>query len=83
MIDPLKTSELNNALHPLIKQSQDQFFSTKINALVKGGKVSLGSPIRSLQPFFDENGLLRVGGRLQRDNFSFDEKNFVILHRDC
>lgn len=31
----------------------------------------------------DENDLMRVGGRLQRAELSFEEKHLIILHKDC
>ena len=37
--------------------------------------------LKKLQPFLDDSGLLRVGGRLQRSDFSFDFKHQIILPR--
>ncbi|XP_060665430.1 uncharacterized protein LOC132797694 [Drosophila nasuta] len=38
-----------------------------------------GSPINSLSPFVDQNGILRVGGRLEAANISFDSKHPILL----
>lgn len=37
------------------------------------------SPIRRLDPFIDENGILRVGGRIRYADLPFHEKHPLIL----
>ncbi|GFV47821.1 integrase catalytic domain-containing protein [Trichonephila clavipes] len=37
------------------------------------------SPLRSLHPFIDEHGLVRVGGRLQNSQLRFNSKHPIIL----
>jgi len=42
--------------------------------------VAKSSSLYRLDPFIDENGILRVGGRIRRSDFSYDVKHPIILH---
>lgn len=44
-----------------------------------GAQISKSSPIRKLDPFIDEEGLMRVGGRLRALDFHYDELHPFIL----
>lgn len=44
---------------------QREFYAEEISCLLKGECLPKSSPIRPLCPYLDEDGLLRVGGRLQ------------------
>ena len=46
---------------------------------IKHGPVFKSSSIRRLCPILDNNGLLRVGGRLQRSALPFDARHPVLL----
>jgi transposase InsO family protein len=41
--------------------------------------VKKSSKLAALSPFMDEDGLLRVGGRLERAEISFDAKHLIII----
>jgi len=57
-------------------------FFEEWTALEKGFDISKKSRLRDLNPFIDEDGLLRVGGRLQHSELQHDAKHPVILpHR--
>ena len=45
----------------VIRTIQREAFSSEIIALVDGRVVPKGSSVRSLDPYLDEKGLLRVG----------------------
>lgn len=36
-----------------------------------------------LTPFLDENGIIRVGGRLQNSHRTFEQKSPVLLPQNC
>ncbi|XP_011860345.1 PREDICTED: uncharacterized protein LOC105557654 [Vollenhovia emeryi] len=56
-------------------------FSDEISAIKSGSPLPRSSKLKSLNPFVDDDGLLRVGGRLEHSPFSFEEKHPVILPR--
>ncbi|XP_055932821.1 uncharacterized protein LOC129962847 [Argiope bruennichi] len=61
---PLNAEELNYAETFLIKNIQIQEFAKDVSSLQKHHCVSPGSKLKTLNPFLDSKGLLRVGGRL-------------------
>lgn len=64
----LTAEELKKALDTCIKLSQRNWFQEEINDLTKNKKVNRRSKLTSLNPFIDDDGFLRVGGRLQDSN---------------
>ncbi|XP_052818318.1 uncharacterized protein LOC128244343 [Mya arenaria] len=52
-------------------------------SLCNGKPVSKGSPIASLNPFVDHDGILRVGGRLQKSILTNREMHPAIISRKC
>lgn len=73
----LSGQELQQALSLVIKHEQEHYFSEEINSLIKDKNVK-GS-LQPLHPFIDEQGLLRVGGRLQNSALSYNQKHPIIL----
>lgn len=74
----LKPVELSNALKIIIKVEQQNHFNDEIKNL-----SFHKSKLKSLSPFLDHDGILRVGGRLQNANVSFDQKHPIILPKSC
>ncbi|XP_045451593.1 uncharacterized protein LOC123660582 [Melitaea cinxia] len=64
----------------LLRYAQTQSFSTEIG-LIKGGKcLNKNSKLLTLSPFLDEDGLLRVGGRIDvAADVTYSMKHPVIL----
>ena len=58
---------------------QQQFFAEEISCLKKGLSVSKSSSLYTLDAFLDNNGLLRVGGRLRNALSSYEERHPVVL----
>ena len=75
----LTYEELIEAKKLLFKCVQKEAFSQDIQALKQGKTVYRGSAIAKLDPFLAEDGLLRVKGRLQQSDLTFEEKHPVIL----
>lgn len=48
--------------------------SMELDTLSKGGSIIKKSPLAKLNPLIDEDGLLRVGGRLKLADLSSQEK---------
>lgn len=79
-LDLIQPEEFNNALMCLVRMSQIQSFPKEHIALQRGKDLSNSSSILCLNPYLDEAGLIRVGGRLHRANLLEDQKHPLILH---
>lgn len=75
----LTSVELENSLLVLAKLSQRSMFDIELNSLKKNQIISPKSRLLSLNPFLDENGILRVGGRLYNSNFNEDKKHTILI----
>ena len=74
--------ETQQAEFAIFKDVQRCTFKEEITILsAKGGnhKLAKNSPLIRLDPFLDEYGILRVGGRLQQASFPFEQRHSVIL----
>ncbi|XP_054713877.1 uncharacterized protein LOC129223335 [Uloborus diversus] len=76
---PLRAEELFAAELSLIKEIQHEHFSDEITCLKQEHQISRNSKIRELNPFLSEEGILLVGGRLQKSTLSFYEKHPIII----
>lgn len=75
-----KVSDLQRAEQTIIKQFQLFSFSTEVISLRKSESLPKNSQLVKLNPFIDDQGLLRVGGRLQSANtMTFEERHPIIL----
>lgn len=62
-----------------LKYVQSLCFSDDIDVLLRGKVLSKSSRIKSLDPYLDPQGLLRVGGRIQDSVLPFDCQHPIIL----
>lgn len=74
----LTASEIEEALHKLISHVQQTEFHTDYVNLKSNRHISSKSNLKSLNPFLEKD-LLRVGGRLQHSELSFNEKHPIIM----
>lgn len=75
----LKAVEVYEANLQLARFAQREVFGEDMKHLRKGLPLSAKSQIKSLFPFIDGDGTLRVGGRLQNSELAFNLKHPVIL----
>ncbi|XP_033348712.1 uncharacterized protein LOC117232989 [Bombus vosnesenskii] len=75
----LTTDELTAAHNRLIKILQSHHFAPEIRILQKNRSEDVGGKLQPLNPFHDEDGLLRVGGRLTNSAIPFSQKHPIIL----
>ncbi|XP_033305879.1 uncharacterized protein LOC117208697 [Bombus bifarius] len=75
----LTTDELTAAHNRLIKIVQSSHFAPEIRILQKNRSEDVGGKLQPLNPFLDEDGLLRVGGRLTNSAIPFSQKHPIIL----
>lgn len=75
----LEPHELIGARMMLYKHTQLICFPDAIRALQENRYVPDGHSLSALSPFLDEQGVLRVGGRLQKAALSADQTHPIIL----
>ncbi|XP_048262969.1 uncharacterized protein LOC125385367 [Bombus terrestris] len=75
----LTTDELTRAHNRVIKIIQSGHFATEIRTLQKDRSRDVGGKLQPLNPFLDEDGILRVGGRLTNSSIPFNQKHPIIL----
>lgn len=75
----LTAEEMKDALFQCVLQCQQEEFSEDIWHLRNGRPLKNSSKLRSLNPFLDDNGILRVGGRLRHANIPEEAKHQIIL----
>ena len=74
----LNAEEINKAEIRILKILQSIRFPEDIKRLKH--KLSMDrSKFANLNPFLDENDLIRVGGRLQNSNLTFNQKHPILL----
>ena len=77
--NPLSIAELNAAELTLIKRVQEQEFFDEIDRLNTQKALKSSSRIIQLNPFLDEQGTLRVGGRIKNSEIPQNTKHPIIL----
>ncbi|XP_072946166.1 uncharacterized protein [Epargyreus clarus] len=72
-------TERNDTLLACIKQVQEREFDNEIKQLKTRGCVPKRSNLRTLCPFVDKQGILRVTGRITQCDASYDTKHPIIM----
>ncbi|XP_055714374.1 uncharacterized protein LOC129808613 [Phlebotomus papatasi] len=75
----LQVSELQAAEKILIRWDQERHLSSTIRLLKSNHSNNVITPIRKLHPYMDSNDILRVGGRIQFSENSYDARHPIIL----
>lgn len=76
---PLTTKDINVAKIAIIKMLQIQYFATEYDCIEHQKQLPKNSTLRSLLPFMDEHGLLRVRGRIDNALIPYDQRHPMIL----
>lgn len=79
---PISRMELIEAEEFLCKQAQASAYAEEISCLRKEKPLPRHSKLVSLAPFIDQNGLIRVGGRLRNAIIPFNVRHPIILPGD-
>ncbi|KAL7723387.1 hypothetical protein ACLKA6_017778 [Drosophila palustris] len=78
--DTLTVDELHEAEKWICRMMQEETYAEEIAALSKSGKVHKGSAIYKLSPRIDEDGLLRLAGRIDEAvHLPFDARRPILL----
>ncbi|KAF2898338.1 hypothetical protein ILUMI_07842 [Ignelater luminosus] len=78
----IQITQLQTALNVLIKLCQSEAFSQELRSLQSKQPLKTNSSILSLNPFLDEVGISRVGGRIQNSCYPFNKKFPVLLSKE-
>ncbi|XP_018392969.1 PREDICTED: uncharacterized protein LOC108772023, partial [Cyphomyrmex costatus] len=78
-INTLLPEEIQKAKSHWLKRMQSDKFPKEIAALSKQRPLPKGSALSSLNPYYDEEGLLRIRGRLRRSSLPGTAKNPIVL----
>ncbi|XP_049886542.1 uncharacterized protein LOC126381028 isoform X1 [Pectinophora gossypiella] len=74
----LKTSELNAASYSLLRIAQQESFSMEYELLKLGKNLPKKNRLISLSTFI-ENGIIRVGGRLENSFYDYNVKHPILI----
>ncbi|XP_043502762.1 uncharacterized protein LOC122524512 [Polistes fuscatus] len=77
----LTTLELRHSLNALIKMHQGMQFANDLISLKSQKSLQSNSKLINLNPFIDQEGILRVGGRLRNSEIPFTQKHPIILYK--
>lgn len=75
----LSIREIDNALNYWLMIMQKQSFPDDYEKISKGKLVANGSRLYALTPWMDENGLMRIAGRLQNIEERRNERKPIVL----
>lgn len=76
---PFTIDELHIAKTRIVRMAQHESFPRKIQALSSDRELPRGSKLANLNPSLCSTGMLRVGGRLDNSEFSYDKRHPMIL----
>ncbi|XP_050043628.1 uncharacterized protein [Dermacentor andersoni] len=78
-IGPLRAEEVISAERYWLAKAQQDAFSDDISNLKNQRPLHKSSPVLPFNPYFDKEGLMRVGGRLQFSDNNEETKHPVVL----
>lgn len=78
-IGHISVPELRTATTALTRWAQSIDFSSEIESLTKQKQLEKRTGIAPLNPFVDANGIIRVGGRIQSENQSYNWRHPAIM----
>lgn len=79
LIPPLTVIEVRNAEISLMSWLQSELFPSEIRAIQESRMLPKQSKLHHLNPFIDNQNVLRVNGRLRNAHMPFNEKYPIIL----
>lgn len=79
LVGALSAKEMDTTLTQIIRIAQHERMETEFKTLKKHHQVEKNSKLISLNPFIDNAGIIRVGGRLQNSLLPYNEKHPIIL----
>ena len=76
---------LQEAEKCIVQMVQLKYFNEELKQLKMKNKenVKISSKISSLNPYLEENGIIRVGGRLEKSDINKDSKHPILMPKGC
>lgn len=78
----LTIPELHDAELRLVRYEQMHYFQIEIFACSNDKPISKCSSLRRLSPFLDDQGTLRVGGRLRHSYLPYEARHQIVLPKN-
>lgn len=75
----LTINEIKKALMVILKLVQRDHFQEEIKQLSQNKDMQGKSNLRALNPFLNDDGIIRVGGRLRNFLLPYNEKHQIVL----
>ncbi|GFX95591.1 integrase catalytic domain-containing protein [Trichonephila clavipes] len=75
----LTTAELSEAEKGIVKFIQRDHFSMEVSYLSAGKQLLSTNKLIPLTPFYDDSGIIRVGGRLKNSILADSQKHPILL----
>ncbi|GFS97467.1 integrase catalytic domain-containing protein [Trichonephila clavipes] len=75
----LTTAELSEAEKGIVKFIQRDHFSMEVSYLSAGKQLPSTNKLIPLTPFYDDSGIIRVGGRLKNSILADSQKHPILL----
>lgn len=82
-IGELEASEILAAENVWIKHSQSTYFNKEIRALEQKQPLEKSSSLLKLNPFMDDDNVMRLSGRIKRSNMPYDTVHPIVLDGKC
>lgn len=79
---PITVDELNSAFKFWVKYTQEKHFAGEIAVCSRKEGLPKTSRLLSIYPFLDDDGVLRVMGRLRHSHLEYARKHPIILPRE-
>ncbi|XP_071654107.1 uncharacterized protein [Temnothorax longispinosus] len=76
---PLTPAEIEQAETIILKTVQREVFLKEVRALEQQQSIPKGSKLSSLSPILDQEGVIRVGGRLSQADIPETQKHPILL----
>ena len=76
---PLSAAELETAEKIIVRDIQGRHFASELRCLREGSSVHRSSRLQHVSPFVDDDGILRVGGRLENAPLAFNTRHPALL----
>ncbi|XP_058791019.1 uncharacterized protein LOC131664145 [Phymastichus coffea] len=78
-MSPITAAEFRQAFIACARITQRHVFSEELAQLSRGYQLKSCSQTKTLEPFLDNDGVIRVGGRLDRSSLPYDERHPILL----
>ncbi|XP_055307371.1 uncharacterized protein LOC129571589 [Sitodiplosis mosellana] len=79
----LADHEIISAENIWVRHSQSTYFDREIKTITNKQNLPEGSPLSRLTPFVDDDGILRLAGRIKRSNMPYDTIHPILLSGKC